>query len=475
MGCCNVNQDNQYDLVIIGGGSAAFAAAIKANEHEAHTLLINGGLPLGGTCVNVGCVPSKFLIRAAENVHKASHSPFNGVAVKAPQIAFNEIIQQKRELVGQMQQRKYVDLLADMPFVQIVEGFAEFVGDRTVQVGNEQYEGLKVIIATGATTYIPNIEGLDTVPYLTNESLFELEEQPESLIILGAGYIALEIAQAYNRLGTKVTILQRSASILSSQTKDVTDELSKYLEQEGITILTNTIVNTVRSEGGGITVEYTSSGSRAPVNASHLLVATGINPKTERLGLDKVGVKVDEKGHVVVDSELRTSNPDIFAVGDVTNLPAYVYTAAYEGSMALHNAFYNPKQKVDFKALPWVMFTDPQVAGVGIDESEAEQRGIPYHVTTLPLTEVPRSIVALDTRGFIKLIRNPETDLLLGARIVAPEGSELIMEISLAIKYNISVSDLISMFHPYLTLSEGIKLAAMSFSMDVKKMSCCAS
>jgi mercuric reductase len=475
MGCCNVNPENQYDLIIVGGGSAAFAAAIKANHQEAKTLMVNGGLPLGGTCVNVGCIPSKFLIRAAESIHKASHSSFNGITTGKPQIDFKQLIQQKRELVADMQQHKYLELLEGLPYVKVINGFAKFIGERTIEVEGEQYEGLKVIIATGASTFIPPIEGLDNVPYLTNISLFELEELPKSLVILGAGYIALEIAQAYNRFGTKVTILQRSATVLSKQSKDVSDEIMKHLTDDGVTVLTETSINKVWKDGDTIKVNFNHNGTNDTVAASHLLIATGIKANIEGLGLEKVGVKTDAKGHVVVDEFLTTTNPDIYAVGDVTNLPAYVYTAAYEGGLALQNAFYNPKQKTDFTALPWVVFTDPQVAGVGMDEKGAEEKGIPFQATTLPLTEVPRSIAALDTRGFIKLVRNTETDLLIGARIVAPEGSELAMEISLAIKYKIPVKELVSMFHPYLTLSEGIKLAALSFTMDIHKMSCCAS
>lgn len=475
MGCCNVNPDNQFDLIIIGGGSAAFASAIKANSQGVKTLVVNGGLPLGGTCVNVGCVPSKVLIRAGESIHKASHSPFRGITPNKPQVNFKEIILETKELVADMQKRKYLDLLEGLPFVKVIEGFAKFIGDKTIELEGEQYEGLKIIIATGASTSFPPIEGLDTVPYLTNISLFELEELPESLVILGAGYIALEIAQAYNRLGSRVTILQRSANILSKQSKDVSDELTKHLSDDGLTILTETSINKVWKDEERIRIDYTHNGSIETISASHLLVATGTKANTDKLGLDLTGVKVDEKGYIVVDSFLATSNPDIFAVGDVTSLPAYVYTAAYEGGIALQNAFNEPKQEVNFTALPWVVFTDPQVAGVGIDEKEAEEKGIPFQATTLPLTEVPRSIAALDTRGFIKLIRNTETDLLIGARIVAPEGSELVMEISLAIKYKIPVQELAGMFHPYLTLSEGIKLAALSFTMDVHKMSCCAS
>ena len=221
MSCCNVNTEKKFDLIIIGGGSAAFAASIHADSMKLSTLMINGGLPFGGTCVNVGCVPSKFLIRAAESIRHASVSNFNGVTAGKPTINFAEIIKQKTVLVNDMQQHKYMDLLPGLPHVKVIEGKAKFIEKNIVELNGELYEGAKIIIATGATTLIPEINGINDIPYLTGKTLFELEQQPQSLIVLGAGYIALEIAQAYQRMGTKVTIIQRSQSILSKETKDI--------------------------------------------------------------------------------------------------------------------------------------------------------------------------------------------------------------------------------------------------------------
>ncbi|PVY38934.1 mercury(II) reductase [Pontibacter virosus] len=464
----------QFDLIIIGGGSAAFAAAIKANELQLSTLMVNGGLPLGGTCVNVGCVPSKFLIRAAESVRHAMHSPFDGVQPKGAEIAFKSIIQQKKALVSEMQSRKYLSLLADLQNVTVLEGNAQFVDKNTITVKGEVYEGIKIVIATGSTTALPSIEGLSNVPYLTSDTLFDVEEQPESLIVIGGGYIGLEIAQLYNRLGTKVTVVMSYDRVLVKEGHDITDELTKHLTDEGIEIKTGAAIKRVWQENSIVNAELEYNGQVHHLEASHVVIATGRRANTENLGLEKAGVVTGRKGHVVVNEYLETNVPNIYAIGDVNTLPQFVYTAAYEGTTAVGNAFQGAKIEVDYNVLPWVVFTDPQVAGVGMDERQAEERGIPYEATVMPLSEVPRSIAALDTRGFIKLIRNTETDHLLGARIVAPEGSELTMELSLAIKYNITVKELASALHPYLTLAEGVKLAAMSFTKDVKKMSCCA-
>ncbi|WP_066833853.1 mercury(II) reductase [Rufibacter ruber] len=465
-----------FDLIIVGGGSAAFAAAIYANEQSLSTLIINAGLPIGGTCVNVGCVPSKFLIRAAESIHHASHSPFAGVQPGKATWDYGRIIQQKRELVNAMREEKYENILETLEFVKAVEGRAEFLDTKTVLVdGKQKYTGLKFIIATGATTFIPALPGLEQVNYLTNESIFELDDLPESLTVLGGGYIALEIAQAYHRFGSKVRIIQRSERILSSQPAEVSNELARHLREEGIEIISGTSIQKVTQQEGKVQLFINVQGQHQVIESTHLLIATGTKANTNNLGLDRINVTLEKTGHVKVNSLLETSVPNVYAIGDVTANPAFVYAAAYEGKLAVRNAFNGAQLNTDFSALPWVVFTDPQIAGVGLDEKEAEVLGIPYEVSRLPLSYVPRSIAALDTRGFIKLVRSTETDRFIGARIVAPEGGELISQITLAMRCGMTVEEVATTLYPYLTLSEGIKLAAIGFSKDIAKLSCCAS
>tara|TARA_R110002049_G_scaffold29600_7_gene100715 strand:+ start:6632 stop:8284 length:1653 start_codon:yes stop_codon:yes gene_type:complete len=470
-------KNNLFDLIIIGGGSAAFSAAIKVESLGLTTLMVNGGLDFGGTCVNVGCVPSKNLIRAAETVYHTKHSNFKGIKPKGADIDFAQIIKDKKELVATLQQQKYMDVVSDFKNLTMLKGWAKFKDNKTIEVNGKEYKALKFIIATGATTNIPNIEGLNEIDYLTNVSLFDLEEKPESLTIMGAGYIGLEIAMAYNRLGVNVRIIEFTDRVLRTQTPDISEALEIQMRKEGIDILPN--FRAVKFERQGhetiIHCKCPDGSFTKIVEKGRVVIATGTKPNTDKLGLHNIGLTLTESGHIAVSEKMETNLPNVYAVGDVANTPAFVYTAAFEGKIAIENAFMGVENKADYSSLPWVVFTDPQVAGAGLDEAQAEVQNIPFEVSKLELKDVPRAIAANDTRGFIKLIRNTETDKLIGARVVAPEGGELIQQLSMAIKYGITVKDLADSFYPYLTLGEGIKLAAITFGKDISKLSCCAS
>jgi mercuric reductase len=469
--CC---EEKQQHLVIIGGGSAAFAAATKASSLGAKVTLINEGLPIGGTCVNVGCIPSKAMIRAAETVFHATHSRFDGIASTGQVTDFGAITAQTRQLVSDLRQKKYIDVVSDLPDFRMIAGRASLLDQTTVSVNDEQLHADRILIATGVSTQLPPVEGLADSGYLTNETLFDLDELPESVIILGGRYIALELGQMLHRLGSKVTILQRSARIIPTETEELTDALTHFLRDEGIRIETGVNLDTVRRNGGTITVEARIQGEACNISASHLLVATGRRANTDNMGLTEVGVNLDANGHVVVQETMETNVPTIYGAGDVIGEPQFVYTAAYEGALAVENALDGTSRHRDYTALPWVMFTDPQVAGVGLDLPQALEKGFQAEARTLSLDQVPRCVAARDTRGFVTLIRDMDTDKIIGTRILAPEGSELTMEISLAIKHGMTTSELAGSFHAYLTLSEAIKLAAITFRTDVGKLSCCA-
>lgn len=482
--CCTTkksatnNENNHFDLIIIGGGSAAFSAAIKAESLGLSTLMVNGGLDFGGTCVNVGCVPSKNLIRAGETAYHASHSNFTGIKPKGVDIDFTQLIKDKKKLVATLQEKKYMDVVSDFKNLKMLTGWAEFLDSKTIVVdGNEKFTATTFLIATGATTNIPQIEGLNEIGYLTNVSLFDLEEKPESITLMGAGYIGLEIAMAYNRLGVKVRTIEFTDRVLRTQTPDISEALETQMRKEGIEILPNFRAVKFEKRGSDTIIHCKCpDGSFTQITESgKVVIATGTKPNTQKLGLQNIGLELDKAGHILVNEKMETNLSNIYAAGDVTNTPPFVYTAAKEGSTAVNNAFSLAKISVDYASLPWVVFTDPQIAGAGLDEAQAEAQNILFEVSKIELKDVPRAIAANDTRGFIKLIRNTETDKLIGARIVAPEGGELIQQLSMAIKYGITVKDLADSFYPYLTLGEGIKLAAITFGKDVSKLSCCAS
>ncbi|NOZ07635.1 MAG: mercury(II) reductase [FCB group bacterium] len=461
-------------LVIIGGGSAAFAGALRALELGARVTMINDGLPIGGTCVNVGCVPSKTLLRAADTLQRANRNPFGGIETQGKLSDFRTLIGEKRHLVESLRLEKYIGVIKDKADFQLIEGRARLQSPTGVSVNGTSLRADHILLATGARPNIPAVPGLDQVPYLTNASAFELDSLPESMIVLGGRYIALELAQLFARLGTRVTLVQRSGHILPDEDTDLTDRLVRYLTDEGIEILTDTQLQTVDSEGGRVKVKLLHKGRPLTVTAEKILAATGRKPNTENIGLKEAGVSLNQDGSILTDDLLRTTAPTISAAGDVLGKRMFVYTAAYEGKLAVENAFSEVSTKTDYTALPWVVFTDPQLAGVGLNEREAGQAGRDIETARLELDKIPRAIAARDTRGFIKLIREKGTHKLLGARILAPEGAEILMEITLAIKFGMTSDQLTELFHPYLTLSEGIRLAAITFDKDVSELSCCA-
>lgn len=465
---------DERHLIIIGGGSAAFSATIQAKEHGVRVTMINDGLPIGGTCVNVGCVPSKNLIRAAETLHKANNNPFRGITSSAKIKDFKTIIDNKTNLVLDLREQKYISIIKDMKDFELIEGRASLISATSVEVNGRTIKGSHILIATGATPMIANINGLNEVDYLTNEEAFALKSLPKSMIILGGSYIALELAQMFSRLGSKVTILQRSSRILSNESADITDMLSAYLKDEGIDIITGNAIESVHKESNGVIVKTVVNNEDLVIQAEKIVVATGRVANTQNMNLEFLGLELNKNASIKVNEFAQTNMATIYAAGDVTGENMFVYTAAYEAKIAVDNMFSSVQNRLDFSVLPWVIFTDPQVAGVGLDEKQARDKGIDYEVAILPLSYVPRAIAAQDTRGVIKLLRNRTDDTLIGARILAPEGSELLMEISVAIKFGIKVSELKAMLHPYLTLAEGIKLAAITFDKDVKELSCCA-
>lgn len=463
----------EFDLVIVGGGSAAFAAAIQGVNLGARVAMIEGGT-LGGTCVNVGCVPSKTLIRAAEARHRRTHHPFAGIPKGDGLVDWRQVRDQKDTLVGQLRQGKYWDVLKAYDGITLFEERAVVTTPREVRLaGGRTLTAGKLLVATGALPEIPPIPGLAEAGHLDNVTAMALERLPQSLVVIGAGFIAVELGQMFSRLGVAVTILARQNRVLTREDPEIGLGLTEYLRSEGIEVRTETAVTRVERPGG-YRIQVTRRGETEILEAEQLLVATGRRPRSTGFGLETIGVALGGKGEVVVNDHLETTVPGVYAAGDVTGEPMFVYVAAYAGALAAENALSGNLRRRDLTAVPNVTFTDPGVASVGLTEAQARERGIEPLVSRLAMEHVARALAARDTRGFVKLVADRASRRILGAQILAAEAGEMIVEPTLAIKFGLSIEDITSTFHPYLTLSEGIKLAAQTFDKDVSKLSCCA-
>ncbi|MBI4538971.1 MAG: mercury(II) reductase [Gemmatimonadetes bacterium] len=464
----------EVDLAIVGGGSAGFAAAIKAAELGARVAMAEGGT-LGGTCVNVGCVPSKTLIRAAEARHRRVHHGFKGISATDGRPDWATVRAQKDELVLELRQGKYWDVLRSYESVTLFEQRAEIASGHGVRLADGRtLTAGKILVSTGASPWAAPIPGLAEVGYLDNVTAMALERLPESLIVIGASAVGLELAQMFARLGVKVTVLEALPRVVPGEDPDIGNAVGDYLREEGLEVHAGVQIEQVSRAGGRYTVSFGDAGQTRAARAEQLLVATGRRANTKGFGLETVGVTLGKKGELVVNEFLQTANPDIYAAGDVIGDPMFVYVAAYGGSLAAENALTGNVRRYDLTALPKVTFTDPAVASVGFTEDQARAQGIEPLVSKLPLEHVPRSLAARDTRGFVKLVADAATRKIVGAHILAAEAGEMITEPALAIRFGLTIEDLTSSFHPYLTLSEGIKLAAQTFTKDVTRLSCCA-
>lgn len=466
-----------YDLLIIGTGGAGTAAAIRASELGASVGIVEGADVVGGTCVNVGCIPSKNLVEAAHRVHVA-RAGFPGIAACDPQVAWKEVLRQKQELVEMLRQEKYLDVLASYEGVNLLRGKARLLGSGRVQVGDEEIRARKVIVATGTSPATPPIPGLADARALDSTTVMELQELPESMIVIGGGAIGLELGQAFARFGVGVVVLEALERIVPNEEPDVSEALETALEAEGIEVHTGVRVTGVRRDDAGVVVRVQDGSVTGEFRASEVLVATGRRPNTQDLGLDAVGVETDPQGFIPVGAFMNTTNPDVFAAGDVTGGPGYVYVAAYGGGIAAQAALSEVAGEdpipADLSTTPRVTFTDPQVAAVGLTEQEVRAAGSEPKVTTLPVEYLPRAVVSYRRRGLIKLVADSESDVLLGAHIVAPNAGDMIGEAVLAVRFGLRVQEIVSTMHPYLTWGEGIKLAGQTFTTDIAKLSCCA-
>jgi mercuric reductase len=461
-----------FDLLLIGSGSAAFAAAIKARDLGARVGMIERET-IGGTCVNIGCVPSKALLRGAEAYWRAGHSPFAGVETSAGKVDLAALVDQKRGLVDQLRQEKYADLL-DVYVIEFIEGNARFVDAETVEVDGRRLRASRYLVATGAAPWVPPISGIDGTDYLTSTTALELEEVPAELIVVGANAIGLELGQLFLHLGAKVTWVEALERVAPFEEPEISEALGRHLEGQGATIHVGGLAKAAGRDGDRVWLEVEVGGTTTRLEADRILMATGRRARTAGLGLEEAGVELDSRGHVVTDDQMRTTNPSIYAAGDVTTQPQFVYVAALGGSIAAENALRDAGRRISFETMPRVTFTSPAIASVGLTETQAREEEYQVITSVLPLEAVPRALVDHETGGLIKLVADEASGRLLGAHILADGAGDVIQAAVMAIKYKATVDEIAETYHPYLTMAEGLKLAAQSFGKDVKNLSCCA-
>jgi len=463
----------ELHIAVIGSGGGAVAAALKAAEQGARVTLIERGT-IGGTCVNFGCVPSKIMIRAAHVAHLRRESPFDaGVSASRPAIDRRKLLAQQQARVDELRHAKYENILESTSAITVLRGEARFKSASSFVVrlndgGERELAFDRCLIATGASAAVPPIPGLKDTPFWTSTEALVSATVPPRLAIIGSSVVALELAQAFARLGSQVTVLARS-TLFVREDPAIGKVMTAAFRSEGIEVLERTQASQVTYANG----EFVLATSFGDVRADRLLVATGRAPNTRSLGLEVAGVQVDKRGAIVIDAGMRTSKVNIFAAGDCTDQPQFVYVAAAAGTRAAINMT-GGDATLDLSAMPAVVFTDPQVATVGLSEAEARLQGIEPDSRTLSLDNVPRALANFDTRGFIKLVAEAGSGRLLGVQAVTPEAGELIQTAVLAIRSRMTVQDLANQLFPYLTMVEGLKLCAQTFTKDVRQLSCCA-
>lgn len=463
-----------YDVGIIGGGAAGLTVAAGVSRLGAKTILIEREGRLGGDCLHYGCVPSKTLLRTAHVYHLMTNAGRFGLPeVRPAPVDFRTVSSRIREVIATIQRHDSVERFCELG-VKVEFGVAKFTDERTVSCNGNRLTARNWVIATGSSPAIPDVAGLDDTPFITNKELFYLDELPQSLIVIGAGAVAVEMAQAMGRLGSKVDVIQRSGQILSKEDKDMADEVMASLEREGVTFHVNTMLTEVRDCGQIRQVAFENGdGHPVTLEADSILVALGRVPNVAGLGLEDAGVHYSRKG-IDVDARLRTSQKHIYAAGDVTGSHQYTHAAGYEGGVVLTNAVLRLPRKVDYTWLPHAIYCDPEFASIGLNEKAAEKAGIDYTVWKEAFRDNDRSLTEGYDGGILKMVVDKRENVL-GVQILGPHAGELINEWVAVLNGRVKLSTLAGAVHPYPTLGEinkriaGDVFARKLFSESVRK------
>jgi len=448
-----------YDAIIIGAGQAGTPLAKKLAVAGKKTAIIEKRM-VGGTCIIDGCTPTKAMVASAQAIHRAKTASDLGVNISGAEVDFKKVIARKDEIVKSFQAsaQKGIESTDDL---DLIMGEAVFSAEKELTITNAK--GKKEIVTadlifinTGAKTIIPDIKGLDEVDYLTSTTILDLKEVPEHLVVIGGNYIGLEFGQMFQRFGSKVTIIEKSSSIMGREDDDVSAEVTKILLDEGLEIITEAAVEAVVNKAGKLSIMLKAKAKSKTITASHILIAVGRAPQTERLGLDIAGVKTDDKGHVIVNETLETNVKGIYALGDVKGGPAFTHIAYNDYTIVYRNIVEKAKLSTKGRPIPYCMFTDPQLGRIGISEKQAEEQGLDYLVAKIPMEQVARGIETGDTLGFMKAIVDRKSKKILGASILASEGGEIMSVLQMAMQGGITYEEIRYNIFAHPTYSESL-------------------
>lgn len=443
----------EVDTLVVGAGPGGYVAAIRAAQLGQKVTIVDKG-PLGGTCLNVGCIPSKALIQAGHLTEAARGNEEIGITTENVSVDFSKVQEWKNGIVKRL--TSGVEALLKGNKVDIVKGEVYFVDQSTVKVADETqaqtYKFNNCILATGSTPIeIPSFPFSDRV--LDSTGGLNLQEVPESMVVIGGGYIGTELGSAYANFGTKITILEGSKEILGGFEKQMTAVVKKRLKKKGVEIVTEAMAKGVEEKENGVTVTYEVNGEEKTIDADYVLVTVGRKPNTKELGLEEIGVELDEKGLVKIDEQCRTTVKNIYAIGDIVPGLPLAHKASYEGKVAAE-AISGKKSVIDYIGMPAVVFSDPEMASVGLTEQEAKDKGIKVKVAKFPFAANGRALSLNDSDGFLKLITREEDGLVLGGQIVGPNASDMIAEIGLAVEAGMTAEDIALTVHAHPTLGE---------------------
>ncbi|HZY35415.1 MAG TPA: mercuric reductase [Mucilaginibacter sp.] len=436
----------QYDAIVIGAGQAGGPLAKKLALAGKKTALIEKRW-IGGTCVNDGCTPTKTMVASARMAYLAGNSAALGVKIKGYSVDLKKIKKRKDDVVHLFRNGSQKGLEATKN-LDVIFGEAVFTGNKTLKVNlnsgrTKEMSADLFFINTGAKTFIPKIEGLQDIGYLTSTTILDLSEVPEHLLVIGGNYIGLEFGQMFRRFGSKVTVVEKSSRIVSREDEDVSAELDKLLKAEGMTIRTNAVTTSFkRSKKGKIAATVRTGEQEEKIKCSHVLIAVGRTPQTEALNLAATGVATDERGAIKTNDKLETNVPGIYALGDVKGGPAFTHISYNDYTIVYRNLVEGTNLTIKDRPVPYCMFTDPQLGCIGLNETEAKKRGIKYTVAKLPMAYVARAIETGDTRGFMKAIVDPDTKKILGATILGPEGGETMTIVQMAMAGGITYEEI---------------------------------